>query len=121
MTMQDSITAARQSGPTPQADGASAFEFNFPASDPVFAGHFPHRPILPGIFQLEIVRLAAELTQNKKFTVREIAKAKFQRPIDPGEVLKLNLNLAEVDGGVSARATFTCGGQPAGEAWLLLA
>ena len=121
MTMQDSIAAARQSGPTPQADGTNAFEFNFSTSDPVFAGHFPHRPILPGIFQLEIVRLAAELTRNRKFVVREIAKAKFQRPIDPGEVLKLNLNLTEADGVVSARATFVCGGQPAGEALLLLA
>lgn len=119
--MQDSIAAARQSGPTPQDDGTSAFEYNFSASDPVFAGHFPHRPILPGIFQLEIVRLAAELTRNQKFTVREIAKAKFQRPIIPGEILKLNLSLTEADGGFSARATFACGGQPAGEAWLLLA
>ena len=120
MTMQDSINAARKSGPTPQPDGASGFEFNFSADDPVFAGHFPTRPILPGIFQLEIVRLAAGWTREKSFTVKEIAKAKFQRPILPGETLKLNLNLTEADGVVSARANFTCGGQPAGEAFLLL-
>jgi 3-hydroxyacyl-[acyl-carrier-protein] dehydratase len=120
MTMQDSIAAARKSGPTAQLDGASAFEFNFSADDPVFAGHFPHRPILPGVFQLEIVRLAAEWLRAKKFAVREIAKAKFQRPIIPGETLKLNLNLSETDGVVSARANFVCGGQPAGEALLLL-
>ena len=121
MNYQNSIAAARVSGPTPQDDGASAFEFNFPASDPVFAGHFPDRPILPGIFQLEIVRLAAELVRSRKFAVREIAKAKFQRPIIPGEILKLNLNLSEADGVISARANFICGGQPAGEALLLLA
>jgi len=121
MTMQDSIAAARKSGPTPQPDGASAFEFNFDASDPVFAGHFPHRPILPGVFQLEIVRLAAEWARDKKFAVREIAKAKFQRPIIPGETLKLSLVLTEAEGVVSAKATFVCGGQPAGEALLKLA
>ncbi len=120
MTMQDSIAAARKSGPTPQPDGASAFEFNFDAADPVFAGHFPHRPILPGVFQLEIVRMAAGWTRDKKFAVQEISKAKFQRPIIPGETLKLNLNLVEANGVTTAKASFVCGGQPAGEALLQL-
>jgi 3-hydroxyacyl-[acyl-carrier-protein] dehydratase len=120
MTMHDSISAARKSGPQPQADGASAFEFNFSADDPVFAGHFPGRPILPGVFQLEIVCMAAKWIQNRPLAVQEIAKAKFQRPILPGEILKLNLKLAEAGGVISARGNFTCGGQPAGEVFLKL-
>jgi 3-hydroxyacyl-[acyl-carrier-protein] dehydratase len=120
MTMRDSIAAARKSGPLPQADGANWFEFNFNADNPVFAGHFPNRPILPGVFQLEIVRLAAEWVRNRPLAVREIAKAKFQRPILPDEILKLNLKLSGADGVVSAQANFTCGGQPAGEAFLKL-
>jgi hypothetical protein len=72
------------------------------------------------VFQLEIVRMAAEWIQNRPLAVREIAKAKFQRPILPGETLKLNLKLSEADGGVQARAIFSCGGQPAGEAFLKL-
>jgi 3-hydroxyacyl-[acyl-carrier-protein] dehydratase len=120
MTMRDSISAARKSGPLPQADGAQAFEFNFGADDPLFAGHFPGRPILPGIFQLEIVRMAAEWIQNRPLAVREIARAKFQRPVLPGEILKLNLKLAEADGVVVVRGNFSCGGQAAGEAFLKL-
>jgi|SRR5665213_536530 len=120
MTMRDSISAARKSGPLPQADGANLFEFNFSADDPVFAGHFPNRPILPGIFQLEIARMAAEWIQNRPLAVQEIAKAKFQRPVLPGEILKLNLKLSEAGGVFSARANFICGGQPAGEAFLKL-
>jgi 3-hydroxymyristoyl/3-hydroxydecanoyl-(acyl carrier protein) dehydratase len=120
MTMQDSISAARRSGPVPLADGASAFEFNFPANDVVFAGHFPQHPILPGIFQLEIVRLAAGWVRDRKFLIGEIVKTKFQRPVLPGETLKLSLKLADDSGAVSARANFTCGGQPAGEAFLKL-
>ena len=120
MTIRDSISASRKSGPTAQADDAHAFEFNFSADDPVFAGHFPQRPILPGIFQLEIVRMAAEWIQNRPLAVQEVAKAKFQRPVLPGEILKLNLKLAEADGEISARANFICGGQPAGEAFLKL-
>lgn len=120
MTMRDYIFVARKSGPTTQADGAHAFEFNFSVDDPTFAGHFPGRPILPGVFQLEIVRMAAEWIQNRPLAVREIAKAKFQRPILPGETLKLNLQLSEADDVISARANFSCGGQPAGEAFLKL-
>lgn len=120
MNVRDSISAARKAGPVTQPDGAHAFEFNFSPSDPVFAGHFPHRPILPGIFQLEIVRMAAEWVQNRPLAVGEIAKAKFQRPILPGETLKLSLKLAAVENIISARANFICGGQPAGEAYLKL-
>ncbi len=118
--MQDSISAARTSGPMALADGASAFEFNFSGEDVVFAGHFPQRPILPGIFQVEIVRLAAGWLRDKKFSINEIVKTKFQRPILPGETLKLSLKLTDENGTVSARANFTCGGQPAGEAYLKL-
>ena len=67
------------------------------------------------------MRLGTELVRSRKFAVLEIAKAKFQRPIIPGEILKLNLNLSEAEGVISARANFTCSGQPAGEALLLLA
>src|ERR1700723_3021483 len=108
MTMRDSISAARKSGPLPQTDGTHAFEFNFSADDPTFAGHFPERPILPGVFQLEIVRMTAEWIQNRPLAVREISKAKFQRPILPGETLKLNLKLSQADGVVLALANFSC-------------
>jgi 3-hydroxyacyl-[acyl-carrier-protein] dehydratase len=121
MTMRDSILSARTAGPILQPDGAHAFEFNFKPEDPVFAGHFPGRPLLPGVFQLEIVRLAAEWILNTPLSVQEIAKAKFQRPVLPGEILKLNLKLSETDKVISARGSFVCGGQPAGEAFLKLA
>lgn len=120
MTMREFIAAARTAGPAAQPDGITTFEFNFSPDSPVFAGHFPGRPVLPGIFQLEIVRMAAEWAKNRRLAVDEIARAKFQRPVLPGETLKLSLRLAEAEKGISARANFTCGGQPAGEAILKL-
>src|SRR5215469_16747920 len=102
MTMRNSISAAKKSGPVTLAGGEHEFEFNFAAGDPVFAGHFPHRPLLPGIFQLEIARMAAEWVRNRPFSIREISRAKFQRPVIPGETLKLSLKLTETDGAVSA-------------------
>src|SRR5258706_7812732 len=120
MTMQRSIAAARIGGSQQNADGATVFEFRFRADDPVFAGHFPNRPLLPGVFQLEMARVAAECVLNCPLAVREISKAKFQRPILPDETVRLELKLSETGGAIRARANFFSGGQAAGETILLL-
>ncbi len=120
MTMQGSITAAQLSGPTPQPDGSFTFEFRFRAEDPVFAGHFPGHPIVPGVFQLEMARRATELALGRRLAVREVSKAKFQRPIRPDELVRLDLKWSEKDGSILARARFSVGAQPAGETQLLL-
>ena len=75
---------------------------------------------MPGALQLEMVRMAAESTLNKSLTVLEISRAKFLRPIAPGETVRLELKLAEKSGGLEARAAFSVYGQPAGEAAMLL-
>jgi len=118
--MRDSIAAARVSGPLPRPDGTTHFEFCFPASDPTFAGHFPTRPLLPGVFQLEIARLAAELVLEHSLFLREITKAKFLRPIIPAETLRVELKLVEKADMIQVRASFSVIGQAAGEVILLV-
>jgi 3-hydroxymyristoyl/3-hydroxydecanoyl-(acyl carrier protein) dehydratase len=120
MNMRDSIAAARISGPRLEADGTAVFEFRFGADDPVFAGHFPARPLLPGVFHLEMARVAAEAVLNCPLAVRAIAKAKFLRPIVPAENVCVEVKLSEKDGTIRARAGFSVYGQPAGETILQL-
>jgi 3-hydroxyacyl-[acyl-carrier-protein] dehydratase len=120
MSMPASIAAAKTSGPTREADGSIVFEFRFGAGDPVFAGHFPNRPIVPGVFQLEMARLAAEWALGCRLSVREVCRAKFQRPILPEDNVRLDLKLTEADGMIQARAGFSAGGEPAGETLLTL-
>ena len=120
MTLRDSIFAARLGELRSNADGSTTLEFKFGAADPVFAGHFPGRPILPGIFQLELARVAAESVLNCALAVREIRKAKFQRPVLPDEIMRLELKLLNKDGVIQAHAVFSVGGQAAGETILLL-
>lgn len=120
MTMRDSIAAARISGPQPTADGTAVFEFRFGADDPTFAGHFPTHPLVPGIFQLEMTRAAAEWVLNCRLAVREIGKAKFQRPIYPAERVRLELKWSEAGDTIRARASFSVGGQRAGETTMRL-
>ena len=118
--MRASIAAARISGPIAQANGTMAFEFRFRADDPTFAGHFPGRPLLPGVFQLEIARVAAESVLNRSLAVREISKAKFLRPILPEEIVRVDLKLSEEGDTITTRAHFSVSGQPAGDTLLRL-
>jgi 3-hydroxymyristoyl/3-hydroxydecanoyl-(acyl carrier protein) dehydratase len=120
MTMQSSIAAAQIGEPQKNAEGASVFEFRFRADDPVFAGHFQNLPLLPGIFQLEMTRVAAESVLDCPLAVREISKAKFQRPILPDEPVRLELKLSEAEKTIRARANLSVKGQPAAETILLL-
>jgi 3-hydroxyacyl-[acyl-carrier-protein] dehydratase len=115
MTMRDSIAAARISGPERTADGVAVFEFRFGTDDPTFAGHFPTHPLLPGVFQLEMTHAAAEWVLNCRLGVREISKAKFQRPIYPAECVRMELKWSEAGDTVRAWASFSVGGQRAGE------
>ena len=118
--MRASITAARTSGPSSTPDGSASIDFKFDAADPVFAGHFPKQPIVPGVFQLEMARLGAEWLLREQLHVHEIARAKFLRPIVPTELVRMNIKVSEADGSIGVRATFSVGGQAAGETVLKL-
>ena len=120
MNMLSSIENGLISGPLTDKDGNHVFSYRFAADDPTFAGHFPERPILPGVFQIEITRRAASAILDRQLTIREVLKAKFRRPVLPDEDLTLRLRL-KLDGeSITANARFAVGDQPAGEALLLL-
>jgi 3-hydroxymyristoyl/3-hydroxydecanoyl-(acyl carrier protein) dehydratase len=118
--MRESIMAARTGEARQPADGAPVFEFKFAANDPTFAGHFPGQPILPGVFQLEMARVAAEWAMACPLVVSEVIKSKFQRPILPDETVRVELKLTEADGAIRSRANFSVNGQAAGETTLSL-
>lgn len=115
MTLRDSINTARISGPELNPDGTVVFTFRFPVSDPTFAGHFPTRPLLPGVYQLEIARVAAELVLQQSLALSAVIKAKFMRPIIPDETVRVELKLVEKADILQVRASFSVLGQAAGE------
>ncbi|WP_052213910.1 3-hydroxyacyl-ACP dehydratase FabZ family protein [Belnapia sp. F-4-1] len=71
--------------------------FEAPADHPAFAGHFPGRPILPGVVLLDAVLQAAGLGQA------HLLRAKFTAPVLPGDAVEISL-VPRVGG----RVGFTC-------------
>ena len=66
------------------------------ASDlPFFVGHFPARPILPAVAQIEMIALliATETPWNNK--IREGRQLKFLQPLLPGDNINFRLQYKE--------------------------
>lgn len=81
---------------------------NVTINEPFFQGHFPDHPIMPGVLILEAMAqvggvyalLAEEVGENQVPYFVGIDKAKFRKPVLPGDVLKLALELQKVRRGI---------------------
>ena len=104
---------------------------NVSANEPYFEGHFPHRPIMPGVLILEAMAQAAGVLVFSAQDAKEHAEsvyyyvgidnARFKKPVVPGDQLELEVHIerslrgigrfaciARVDGQVVAEATILC-------------
>lgn len=66
------------------------------ADHPAFAGHFPGRPIVPGVVLLDHAQHAIETATGLRLA--GVAVAKFLSPVGPGEALSVAFE--QVDAGV---------------------
>lgn len=73
------------------------------ADHPAYAGHFPGRPILPGVVLLDRAQRAVE--QACGVTVTGLALAKFLSPCAPGDALQLDYEHS----GAALRFEIRCG------------
>lgn len=71
---------------------------NVTMNEPFFQGHFPENPVMPGVLVLEalaqagalLISLNLEENDNSLFIFTGIDKARFRRPVVPGDQLILN-------------------------------
>lgn len=83
---------------------------NVTINEPFFEGHFPHRPVMPGVLMLEALAQAAALlsfdtlgvTPDDKtvYYFAGIDSARFKRPVEPGDQLLLNVSLDRMKAGI---------------------
>jgi 3-hydroxyacyl-[acyl-carrier-protein] dehydratase len=105
---------------------------NVSINEPVFMGHFPHYPVMPGVLIIEALAQAAAILSfvtfdkrgdaNSVYYFAGIDNARFKRPVGPGDQLRLEVELVREMRGVgkfNARALVE--GQTAAEAELLCA
>ena len=92
---------------------------NVSANEPYFQGHFPGRPIMPGVLILEamaqaagLLTFAGETTHEYIYYYAGIDDARFKRPVFPGDQLELDVTLERALRGV---AKFRCIARVAGE------
>lgn len=60
------------------------------ADHPAYAGHFPGRPILPGVVLLDAALHALAARLDRQDTTGQLKSAKFHSPVQPGEALTLH-------------------------------
>jgi 3-hydroxyacyl-[acyl-carrier-protein] dehydratase len=108
---------------------------NVTINEPFFQGHFPYRPVMPGVLMLEALAQAAALlafdalgsepTEDLVYYFAGIDNARFKRPVEPGDQLILDVEMvrmkagifkfngsASVDGVLAVQAELTCAVRP---------
>jgi 3-hydroxyacyl-[acyl-carrier-protein] dehydratase len=100
---------------------------NVTFNEPFFQGHFPAEPVMPGVLVLEAMGQVAAMmmstrpgSENLITFLTGVEKAKFRKPVKPGdqlvttaEMLKLRGKIGKVrtvgrvDGAVAAEAEFS--------------
>ncbi|MAT65370.1 MAG: 3-hydroxyacyl-[acyl-carrier-protein] dehydratase FabZ [Gammaproteobacteria bacterium] len=105
---------------------------NVSFNEPFFNGHFPQKPIMPGVLVIEALAQATGLLafrsmgregrrDNVLYYLVGVDKARFKRPVEPGDQLMLHVRVkttrrgiwvfeaeAKVDGKVAASAELMC-------------
>lgn len=99
------------------------------ANEQFFQGHFPGAPVMPGVLQIEALAQVGAILALREFENRDskipffsgIERARFRRPVVPGDTLVLEVvalrigskvqkmqGIARVDGQITAEAEIMC-------------
>lgn len=83
---------------------------NVTANEAIFNGHFPNKPVMPGVLTIEAAAQAAALLsfltagikpdENTLVYFLGIDNARFKRPVEPGDQLKLTAEIVKVTRGI---------------------
>jgi 3-hydroxyacyl-[acyl-carrier-protein] dehydratase len=103
---------------------------NVTVNEEFFNGHFPHKPVMPGVLMIEAMAQTAAilsfLTMNVKPDENSVVyfvgidNARFKRPVGPGDQLKMDVEIVRTSRGIwKYKAVGSVDGQVAVEADLM--
>ena len=88
---------------------------NVTINEPYFQGHFPGRPVMPGVLQIEAMAQAAGIlmllrttSEGKVAFFMSCDKVKFRQAVEPGDQLEIHVELTKLRGNKIAQATGEC-------------
>ncbi len=83
---------------------------NVTYNEPYFTGHFPQRPVMPGVLILEALAQATGILafrtlgrvpdENSLYYFVGVDKARFKRPVEPGDQLQLSVKFIKEKRGI---------------------
>ncbi len=83
---------------------------NVTINEPFFIGHFPQRPVMPGVLIIEAMAQTAALLsfaslpttegKNVVYYLAGVDGARFKRPVEPGDTLLLTVALERAKAGI---------------------
>ena len=83
---------------------------NVTVNEEFFQGHFPHKPVMPGVLMIEALAQTAALLSFLSMGVKPdensvvyfvgIDTARFKRPVEPGDQLKMDVEILRVSRGI---------------------
>ena len=96
--------------------GTACAELCLEAALPIFRGHFPGHPIVPGVYLIEAARKLAEHAEGRKLATATVVEARFTQVVAPDRWARLVATregesapecavrvVVEVDGATAAR------------------
>lgn len=100
-TIEQSLQNIRQT-----ADAVEATA-RYPASAPIFAGHFPGKPIVPAVYQIALCRAVVEMYQQTPFV--RVVRSRFSAECVPGVTYDVKASLEEEADGLVAQCSIKRG------------
>jgi 3-hydroxyacyl-[acyl-carrier-protein] dehydratase len=105
---------------------------NVTYNEPFFVGHFPYRPVMPGVIIIEALAQTAGILafrtagvvpdQETRFYFVGIDKCRFRKPVEPGDQLVLGANLERSFKGIWKFSTVaTVAGEEVAQAEMMVA
>jgi UDP-N-acetylglucosamine acyltransferase len=94
------------------------------ANEPYFVGHFPEVPVMPGVLLCEAVAQLATMVvgdDDGPVEVRDVPHARFRRPVQPGDVLDLDVRVHRDEAAWRVAGTVRADGEAVAEIEVLLA